>query len=339
MRVDDLRRRGAERVGPGRPQRGDAAVEPPPRRLARAGASSANPPTVASPTERRCDAGGTPRTVSATSRGDAVEFERDQRAHAAGAALRAPSRTARARGTCSSRTPPDRRARDVDAPAHTMSDRGRQICEAASAAACALALPLAAAERIGDRPRSCARGRAARSVDPETLRREPFDRRGLRDVERLALRRRGRCRRSGGSSGATSRRASACASAPPSSPAADDGDLAASACAIVMAAWSRFAARSRWSPADRAASAWRSRARSSPTACRSRSPAAATRICRRRGRRSRAPGPAAVETLRADVRRYDDVERAIDATVGALRRPRHPRQQRRRRHLRRRRRR
>ena len=36
-------------------------------------------------------------------------------------------------------------------------------------------------------------------------------------------------------------------------------------------------------------------------------------------------GPGAVETLQADVRRYDDVERAIDADGRALRRPRHPR--------------
>ena len=41
----------------------------------------------------------------------------------------------------------------------------------------------------------------------------------------------------------------------------------------------------------------------------------APRICRRRGRRSRRAGPGAVETLQADVRRYDEVERAIDATV------------------------
>ena len=55
-------------------------------------------------------------------------------------------------------------------------------------------------------------------------------------------------------------------------------------------------------------------------------------------RTSRAPGPAAVETLRADVRRYEDVERADRRDRRPLRRPRHPRQQRRRRHLRRRRR-
>ena len=65
----------------------------------------------------------------------------------------------------------------------------------------------------------------------------------------------------------------------------------------------------------------------------------ARRICRRRGRQIEAAGPGAVETLQADVRRYDEVERRDRRDGRALRRPRHPGQQRRRRHLRRRRRR
>ena len=71
----------------------------------------------------------------------------------------------------------------------------------------------------------------------------------------------------------------------------------------------------------------------------SRSPGAAKRICRRRGRAIESAGPGARrDAARRRARSYADVERAIAATVGALRRPRHPGQQRRRRHLRRRRR-
>ena len=77
-----------------------------------------------------------------------------------------------------------------------------------------------------------------------------------------------------------------------------------------------FAGRSRSSPAARAASASRSRARSSPKACTSpitgRSEA---HLSAARPHDRGAPVPAAVETLQADVRRYDEVERAIDATV------------------------
>ena len=107
-----------------------------------------------------------------------------------------------------------------------------------------------------------------RSVGAGHAGREPLDRRGLRDVERLA----------GGDAAAsstsviertTSRRASTCATAPPSSPAPM---MATSRIGwiIVMAMQSTSRARSRSSPAARAASASRSRARWSPRACRSR---------------------------------------------------------------------
>ena len=118
------------------------------------------------PRDRRSDRGGTPRTVSATSRGDPFGVERDQRARAARPALRAPSRTA-ARARSAARGRRARRARAATR-RRTATIAPARSATAASAAAARPRPAIRRRRRDRRRRRPSRRPPSTTSVAPDT---------------------------------------------------------------------------------------------------------------------------------------------------------------------------
>ena len=115
-----------ERVRPRRPQRGDARAEPAPRRLVEQARRARSRAIVASSHGITVCAGGTPSTVSATSRGDPFDSSATSARAAAGERFGRRSEQPRAR-EASSRTPRSTSSR-CDAPAHTTTALGA-VCD------------------------------------------------------------------------------------------------------------------------------------------------------------------------------------------------------------------
>ena len=124
-RLDRLRRGRRQRVRARRPQRGNARAEPPARRFVEQRASARSRRSSRPPTGPRCDAGGTPSTVSATSRGDPFASSATS-ARAAAASASGADPNSRARVKRSSRTPRSTSSRCA-APAHTTTARRRDL--------------------------------------------------------------------------------------------------------------------------------------------------------------------------------------------------------------------